>query len=275
MGANDNNIVRVDMTSDALAVVLFDSGRPAPVEVDALNPANWTPTGWSVGGVVKNSTYVYTLIADDTLTGNYSYTVDSSAIGTVAGGNCNDPATSTFLGYRPPQTTVNLWGFGDTTEYRDTYGDASTEAGFGDPRSIVAVTIDEELRTQPDNGAVKITLTGDWPIRGGDASGYMVSFVDAGLNEYPCYGCVPGYGYRAQTDRARQRLSFISPPVATGTYDIKIQFYDGGLQTITIADIIEVVYRNRRIELYALRQRFPMPPYNTGRARIDEEPLLI
>lgn len=185
-------------------------------------------------------------------------------------------APSTWLdvppGYEPE---VYDLGFGSPTTLGD-WGDVDLElffgdTGFGSPLTILVVTADpSKVR---DNGGQLVRAASDWPILGP----YAVEILGPSGASYPCYGCVPGEGETAGecfTDDGRTKLTFATPLLPKGVYDLRITWFDGTQQTALVEDAITVHYRGRFQAVYELGNRFPSGAYDTGVASPSSAPLL-
>jgi len=166
-------------------------------------------------------------------------------------------------------------GFGSPTTLGD-WGDLDLsvdfgDTGFGSPLTILLVVADpSDVR---DDGGQIVRGIADWPIVGP----YQVELLDAAGTSYPCYGCVPGEGQEAgdcYTDKTRAKLTFATPPVPIGVYDLRISWVDGTQQSSTIEDALEVHYRGRFGMVYEVRSRFPPRAYSAGRRALASEDVL-
>jgi hypothetical protein len=71
------------------------------------------------------------------------------------------------------------------------------------------------------------------------------------------------------------RLMFVLPPLPPGAYNVKIEAPPPALlgSDITITGAFEVIHRNRALETYTYRRRYP-EPYSMGVRELTTEPLL-
>jgi len=145
---------------------------------------------------------------------------------------------------------------------------ATEDTGWGSPSYLVGGSLSQA--TIADDGGEILTLTGDFSAYAGP---YVVElYGDPDALDHPCYGLVQGEGYTCWADETRTRLVFVTPPLQTGTYSIRITG-EGGAES-TIADALVVVRRQWPSHVYSLRKRFPATVYPTGPQDIDDEPLL-
>ena len=149
------------------------------------------------------------------------------------------------------------WGFGDPPP--SIWGGTPPDFGFGDPDGIFAplVLAQAGVTHYPDNGGSRINIQGPWPVHGPFRVRLLDAFTAAPFpptSKMPgCYGG-PGLLSAAQTDSRRRVLSFYTPPLPPGLYDIEITWNPGGI--VLLPKALRIVYRSRYPEVYALRKTF-------------------
>lgn len=158
------------------------------------------------------------------------------------------------------------WGFGSPIP--SSWGLAEADTGFGSPIVFVvgaAVVSGAGAGEFADEGGAIVEITGAWPVVGP----YTVTLIDAAGGTAPAYSAVPGQGAACQTDVTQERLRFALPPLATGAYDVRVQ-WSGGDQTFE--GLVIVVPRARPLDVYAGRARIPFESYPRGASLARDEP---
>lgn len=167
------------------------------------------------------------------------------------------------LGFGSP-TDLGEWGEIDLAE---SYGDT----GFGSPLTILFIAASPPAVR--DIGGQIVRAAAAWPIVGP----YGVEIVDAAGGAVQCYGCRPGEGQQAgdcYTDSGRSTLTFACPPLPVGTYDLRVTWVDGTLQSTTVAEALSVYYRARHGLVYDVRSAFPPGAYTLSARTIAAERVL-
>jgi hypothetical protein len=144
----------------------------------------------------------------------------------------------------------------------------------------------------PDDGGEIVEVQGDWPEIGPWRITCVQSFTTQTFPEATaplpyCSSPVPGYAERCYTDTVEVEelgsmvtkpgtsLRFVIPILPPGVYDVKIELPPPALlgSEIVLEKAFTVVWRNRSIETYTYRRRFPSN-YSLGVRNITIEPLL-
>jgi hypothetical protein len=202
------------------------------------------------------------------------------------------PATSTaFFGYG--------YGDPDPDDLFDAAGGALTWAGtevdwgYGGPAQLEADHILwASSQRLPDDGGEIIELRAEWPTTGPwrvkMIQGYTATTFPLASSPLPyCSSPVPGFAERCYTNEIEVEelgtlvtkpgsiLRFVLPVLPTGSYDVKLEADAPGLlnTTVTLEGVCEVIYRNRAVETYSFRRRFPQS-FTLGVREISTEPLL-
>ncbi len=193
------------------------------------------------------------------------------------------------------------WGYGDPDpdDVFDAAGGALTWAGtevdwgYGDPAQLEADHILwVSAQRLPDDGGEIIELRAEWPVVGPwrvvMIQGYTsVTFPQATAPLPFCSSPTPGFADRCYTNEVEVEelgtlvtkpgaiLRFVLPVLPTGSYDVRLEADAPGLleTTILLEGVCEVIYRNRAVETYTFRRRFPKL-YTLGVRELSTEPLL-
>lgn len=150
-------------------------------------------------------------------------------------------------------------GFGDDAQFDS--GGGAGPWGFGDPPAFSALLVqfvtDLGKGEFPDNGGVVVTI-GNVP--GGGP--YRVQLKEThSLQVYPqdrfgCWGCVPGDAWECWPTPLGQ-MSFALPPVPPGEYAIVVSWGGDFSLSVTLADTLTVLWRNRQEALWTARKHLP------------------
>lgn len=157
-------------------------------------------------------------------------------------------------------------GFGSPSDLADAGG----ETGWGSPLAPTGATLATASAIVADDGGEIRELDGDFS---GHPGPYVVTIFDGpDGKEHICYGAVMGRGYTCWPNTARTKLPFVTPPLRVGTYSLRVE--GGDVPTATLTDVLTVVRRTWKSEVYAFRSRFPDEAFPTGAQHVTEEPLL-
>jgi len=191
------------------------------------------------------------------------------------------------------------WGYGDP-DPDATYAAASAglswsgspiEWGWGDPAVLDPDWILWVGAThQPDDGGEILELQTAWP----EIGPWRIQLIQhwtgtifpSPTSPLPyCKSPVPGFAERCYTNIVRTevggvmvdlpgtRLRFVLPVLPPGIYDVKVELVGILLPPILIQGAFRVIYRNRALETYVYRNRFPRL-YSLGQRLAPAEILL-
>ena len=180
------------------------------------------------------------------------------------------------------------WGFGDPVP--KPWSGSDLDWGFGDPATLLSDHVlwvsPKEL---PDDGGEIVMLVAEWPSVGPytvrcvqSHTGQLFPEADAPLPF--CNSPTPGNGERCYTNVIEEviggvivptpgtTLRFVLPVLPPGRYDVQIT-PPGGLAPILLTGAMEVIWRGRAMEVYAIRNRWPMR-FASGQRAMRYEDLL-
>ena len=122
-----------------------------------------------------------------------------------------------------------------------------------------------DIATVPENGGVKVTVTGTGFL---EDDAMLVNISDGASIDRKCYSGVVGQGYNIFSVGTTS-ISFITPPlpIAAG-YDIVIDPTTG--PTVTESAALESIHRTFATPLFGLRSNAARPRY-VGPYSIDDE----
>lgn len=171
------------------------------------------------------------------------------------------------------------WGYGAPTPTSWPTADAANEfdTGYGSPYFVIACSIRYQglvTGALPDNGGivVKLSLTpgSKWPSQGP----YHIRLIDPTGVAQPttgnCYSGVPGGGTDVFTDVINESMTFVLPPLAPASYDLRLRFGPTGTDEILLEDAILITRRNHAQSTHSIRRLYP-PFYKTGSIGIRGE----
>ena len=171
------------------------------------------------------------------------------------------------------------WGYGAPTPTSWPTADAANEfdTGYGSPYFVIAPVISyqgSDSDVLPDNGGVviKLSLTpgSKWPSGGP----YKIRLIDPNGVARPttgdCYSGVPGQGNLVYTDVINESMTFVLPPLAPASYDLRLRYGPTFTDEILLEDSILITRRNHGRETHSIRRQYP-PFYKTGVIGIRSE----
>jgi hypothetical protein len=202
----------------------------------------------------------------------------------------------------PPGGELNVsvdyfaWGWGD---YRPedwvippsiVWDGMEHDWGFGDPETLADDHILWLSPTElPDDGGEIITLVAPWP----EIGPYRVKCIQTYTGQkFPeatsplpfCNSPIPGNGGDCYTNILEEvvagviaptpgtKLKFVLPILPPGVYSVELT-PPNGLAPITLQHAMEIVWRNRAVQVYMIRNRWPMT-FEAGQRSLRYEDLL-
>lgn len=185
------------------------------------------------------------------------------------------------------------WGFGDPRPedaFDPAWAGDEIDWGFGDPEQLLSEHIQILTpREMPDDGGEIVLLVSAWPEIGPYQIKCVQSFTGQNFPEPTaplpfCSSPIPGDGADVYTDIKEEivagvlqplpgpNLKFVLPILPPGIYDIEL-LPPGAPTPIILPFALEVIWRNRSVEQYAIRQRHPSI-YSVGQRIARYEVLL-
>ncbi len=115
-----------------------------------------------------------------------------------------------------------------------------------------------------DFGGDIVNVIGVFPTQGP----FRCRLTD-GVDYFPdangCYGARLGKGNQCETDAGKRLLTFSLPPLDYGTYDLEVAYGPGFGTTTTFLAAIEIIPRDRALEVWGMRRTFPIWVATGGR----------
>jgi hypothetical protein len=129
--------------------------------------------------------------------------------------------------------------------------------------SIIVTGID--VAEVPDDGGVKITLTGAFPI----GVEILVNVTDGAKIDRRCFSGVPGQGSSCFTEDGAT-LSFVSPPLPPSAVRYDLVLVPDVGSPLTVPEALLAVHRTFAANLFSLRSVAARPRY-VGAYTIEDE----
>jgi len=170
-------------------------------------------------------------------------------------------------------------GFGDPVEYDAAGGEGSE--GWGDVpmliSGVIQITPNLAVQEYPDSGGDVLVLDNVPLLPAGAAyrvrlkERHTLQYVPA--DRFGCWGCVPGNSWQCVPDKlGHMRVAL--PTAPPGEYDIVLNWGANFANTVTVDQMLTVLWRGRQQYSWSMRSHYP-PHWREAGARTRQQEKLL